>query len=549
MSPLALTLPGSTRKERAIALITLVGRLAFLLRISRFIFIGGYRHLRARGLVLSAQDIYKSIQSLFIKIILSLPSSRAKLKSELTKTKLQLRDKIAPSKFPGVDLRGTRIIPDHGRDKEWMTTELEGLRSLGQSVEGGKISGTVYHGGEDLNEIIKKAMSTFLLANPLHPDVFPGVRKMESEVVSMCLNLFNGPNGAGTTTSGGTESILMSVKTHRDWARSVKGITKPEMVIPSSAHAAFWKASQYFGIKLHVIPVNSRNRKADVKWMSRAINPNTIMIVGSAPNFPDGIVDQIPALAKLAKRNKIGLHVDCCLGSFIMPFLHKAGLDEGMELFDFRLDGVTAISCDPHKYGFCPKGTSVIMYNSSDLRRYQYYIFTDWAGGVYASPSMAGSRPGMIIAGAWAVMNHMGSDGYTETCRKIVTASRSFASSIRTRFTKDLRVLGDPQISVVAFTTRSPDLNIYAIGDRMSKKGWHLNALSDPAALHMAFTLPSSDSVDQLLNDLEIAIKEVKEMPVDDKGDMVALYGMGQTSVGPHVVGKLAEMYIDTLYE
>ncbi|RXK38082.1 sphinganine-1-phosphate aldolase [Tremella mesenterica] len=439
-------------------------------------------------------------------------------------------------------------LPEHGRSREWLEEEWTSLKRLQREhATDGRISGTVYHGGEELNRIIIDAMSEFLLANPLHTDIFLGVRKMEAEIISMCLHLFNGPNGAGTTTSGGTESILMSIKTHRDWARQTKGVTKPEMVIPSSAHAAFWKGAEYFGVKLHVIPVNPTTRQADVRRMRRAINGNTIMIVGSAPNFPDGIIDPIPELAALAERRGIGLHVDCCLGSFLMPFLGRAGLDEGVPSFDFKLPGVTAISCDIHKYAFCPKGSSVIMYRSKELRRYQYYVITDWAGGVYASPSLAGSRPGAILAGAWAVLNHIGLDGYTASCREIVTASRTFAEVLRAEF-PDLYILGEPKLAIVAFGARSKSLDIYAVGDALSKKGWHLNALANPPALHMAFTHANANSVSKLTEDLQTAISSVKASPPKN-GDLVALYGLGQTSVGPHVVGRLAELYLDTMYE
>ncbi|ORY22698.1 putative sphinganine-1-phosphate aldolase [Naematelia encephala] len=539
----------TARTAKLLFYLTLLGRVVFILRISRFLFVDGFRHVRARGVTGSVQEIYNYFKAIVIRIILSLPSSRAKLASELAKTRVQIQSKLAPNKYPdGIDLTPVRTLPEHGRDREWLKHEWRGMKGLEKGdVQEGRVSGAVYHGGEELNSIINEAMAQFVVSNPLHPSVFPGVRKMEAEIVSICLNLFNGPKGAGTTTSGGTESILMSVKTHRDWAKAVKGITKPEMVIPASAHAAFWKASEYFGIKLHVIPVIEATRKADVAWIKRAINPNTIMIVGSAPNFPDGIIDPIPALGRLAKRYNIGLHVDCCLGSFIVPFLERAGLSEGVEKFDFRVPGVTAISCDTHKYAFCPKGSSVIMYHSPELRRYQYYVITDWAGGIYASPSMAGSRPGSVLAGAWAVLNYMGNEGYTSSCKDIVGAARGFAQSLRTQFSDDLYILGEPQVSVVAFNSRT--VNIYAVGDILSDKGWHLSALGPPAGgLHMAFTRLTAMSVAKLLNDLEQAIKEAKLNPKED-GDMVALYGLGQTTAGPHVVGKVAEIFIDTLYE
>jgi len=324
------------------------------------------------------------------------------------------------------------------------------------------------------------------------------------------------------------------------------------MIIPSSAHAAFWKASDYFGVRLHVIPVDKKSRRANVSAMRRAVNPNTILLVGSAPNFPDGAIDPIPDLARIARKHKIGLHVDCCLGSLLMPFLRKTGYGEGVVGgFGFEVDGVTSISCDVHKYGFCPKGSSIIMYRDAELRRYQYYIQPDWAGGVYASPSMAGSRPGSIIAGAWAVMTHMGMDGYTQSCATILKATRKLKQAIQSDRFSELYVLGDPMVSVVAFSVDEKcglkENDIYAVGDLMSKKGWHLSALSGPPALHLAMTMLTAKAVDTLLDDLRAAIDEIKASP-PDSGDLVALYGLGQTSVGPLLVPKLAEMFIDTMF-
>ncbi|WVQ93736.1 hypothetical protein IAU59_000813 [Kwoniella sp. CBS 9459] len=549
--PPALSLLSSPRAEAVNKRFTNFARIAVIYWLIRFVLLDGYRHVRARGIGGTAKQVKDAIQSVIVRIMLSLPSAKGKMAMEMSKTRSELRQKLAPTKYSdGVTLTTVRRLPQQGRDKAWLESEWDNLHKLEKGDIGqGRVSGAVYHGGEELNAVINEAMASFVVTNPLHPDVFPGVRKMESEVVSMVLNVFNARNGAGTTTSGGTESILMACKTYRDWAKEKKGITRPEMVIPSSAHAAFWKASQYFKIKLHVIPVNTTTRKADVKTMKRAINANTIMIVGSAPNFPDGAIDPIPELGVLAKKYNIGLHVDCCLGSFIVPFMAKAGFDD-IELFDFRVPGVTSISCDTHKYAFCPKGSSVIMYRSAELRKYQYYIMTDWAGGVYASPSMAGSRPGSILAGAWAVLNYIGEDGYIASCKEIVTAARHFSSQLRSRFPTDLVVLGEPKACVVAFGSKNNDLNIYAIGDGMSKKGWHLSALGgDVPGLHMAFTRLSAPKVDQLLEDLDEVVKAVKAAPPNNKGDLVALYGIGQTSVGPHVVGKLAETFLNTLYE
>jgi sphinganine-1-phosphate aldolase len=419
----------------------------------------------------------------------------------------------------------------------------------------GKLSGAVYHGGDDMEKVIVAAYQRYCVSNPLHPDVFPTIRKMEAEIVSMCLRMYNNPEGAGTMTSGGTESIIMSMKTHRDWARAVKGITEPEIILPASAHAAFDKGAQYLGIKVHSVPVDTFTRKADMKRVKRAINANTIMLVGSAVNFPDGNQDDIAALGVLAQKHKTGLHVDCCLGSFIMPFLEKSGLSEGekngkfkLQPFDFRVPGVTAISCDTHKYGFAPKGTSVIMYRDAELRRFQYYVTATWTGGVYASPSLSGSRPGALIAGTWAAMQYMGSEGYLESCRSIVTCARTIANAISETI-PELYVLGSPPGPVVAFSSRTVDVKILEVGDLMSKRGWHLNALSGPAALHIACTRLTVEAVDTFLADLKDSVKEAKTCP-SGKGAMMTLYGLGNSSaVGPAMVGRVATIFIDTLYK
>ncbi|GHJ90127.1 hypothetical protein NliqN6_6529 [Naganishia liquefaciens] len=553
MSPLssvisrATTLPSAAQLRRSRAWVSSIANAFFVFWVWRYVYLEAYRYVRAKGMMGVGQAGFNRIKRIVVSMLLRLPSSRAKLTTELAQTRRQLELKLVPlpDTLPeGVKYQAT--LPLEGKDKGWLKDQMDRLQKMEKNdVKEGRVSGAVYHGGDEINEVIVDATSKFIVSNPLHPDVFPGIRKMEAEIVSMCLNLFNNPHGAGTTTSGGTESILMACKAYRDWARATKGISRPEMIIPASAHAAFWKASDYFGIKIHVVPVHKVSRKADVARMARAINPNTIMLVGSAPNFPDGAIDPIRDLAKLALRHKIGLHVDCCLGSFLMPFLKR--VDRDLPDFDFSVDGVTSISCDTHKYGFCPKGSSVIMYRDADLRKYQYYIQPDWAGGVYASPSMAGSRPGSIIAGAWAVMTHLGQSGYAQSCEVIIGAARRLKTALHQDpvLSADLYVLGDPLVSVVAFG--SDTVNIYAVGDAMGKKGWHLNALADPAALHLAVTMPTARNIDNLLKDLKEVLTEVKNSPAAS-GDMVALYGVGQTSVGPTVVTQLAEAFIDTLY-
>jgi len=329
-------------------------------------------------------------------------------------------------------------------------------------------------------------------------------------------------------------------------------------ILPETAHTAFRKAAEYFKIKIHYVPCPAPSYKASIPHVARLVNRNTIMLVGSAPNFPHGIIDDITALSKIALKHNTCLHVDCCLGSFLVAFLARAGHET--EPFDFRVPGVTSISCDTHKYGFAPKGNSTVLYRMAKLRKYQYFISPDWSGGVYASPSMAGSRPGALIAGCWASLMSVGEDGYTDACHKIVAAQKQISETIRTSdaLKGDVRVMGRPLVSVVAFT--SDTLDIYDIADGMNAKGWHLNALQDPPAIHVAVTLPIVAVVDELIRDLEATVGEEREKErvriVEGKGakgakkgDTAALYGVAGSLPDKTIVRELAAGFLDTLYK
>ncbi|KAF8893548.1 pyridoxal phosphate-dependent transferase [Infundibulicybe gibba] len=513
------------------------------------------RHIRARGIPTTVREFYGWIAQCVIYLLLRLPATKKRVEEEMSKAKIDIENKLVPK---GVEVVRHLALPDQGQTSEWIMAEMDkmdGELGVGPNWRHGKLSGAVYHGGEEVEKIIIAAYQRYCVSNPLHPDVFPAIRKMEAEIVSMCLRMYNNPSGAGTMTSGGTESIIMAVKTYRDWARDTKGITEPEIVVPSSVHAAFDKGAAYLKIKVHTIPVDHITRKVDLKRVKRAINANTIMIAGSAVGFPDGNQDDIVALGKLAAGHGIGLHVDCCLGSFVVPYIEQAGLADGMDgryrlhPFDFRVQGVTSISCDTHKYGFAPKGTSVIMYRNAELRRYQYYVNPHWsAGGVYASPSISGSRPGALIAGTWAVMQYMGSEGYLESCRAIVRCARAIAEAIRTSI-PELYVLGSPPASVIAFASKDPEVNVLEVGDAMGRRGWHLNALSGPAAVHIACTRLTVTMVDTFIADLKDAVRDAKIAP-SGEGTMVAVYGLGNSSVvGPDMVGQLATAFLDALYK
>lgn len=373
------------------------------------------------------------------------------------------------------------------------------------------------------------------------------------------LSLFNAPEGAvGVSTSGGTESILMACLSARNKAYHERGVTEPEMILPETAHTAFRKAGEYFKIKIHLVACKAPQYKVHLSSVSRLVNSNTILLVGSAPNFPHGIIDDISGLSRIAHKKKLPLHVDCCLGSFLVPLLSKAGFES--EPFDFKLKGVTSISCDTHKYGFAPKGNSTVLYRSDDLRKYQYFISPDWSGGVYASPSIAGSRPGALIAGCWASLVKQGESGYIDACHKIVGAMKKIEGAIRERheLSSDLKVIGRPLVSVVAFLSNT--LDIYDIADGMTDRGWHLNALQSPPAIHIAVTLPIVAACDKLIADLIEVTEEVRERERKRiaegkgakgavKGDTAALYGVAGSLPNKSVVVDLAKGFLDTLYK
>ena len=329
-------------------------------------------------------------------------------------------------------------------------------------------------------------------------------------------------------------------------------------ILPETAHTAFRKAGAYFKIKVHLVACPGPSHRVHIPSVSRLINSNTILLVGSAPNFPHGIIDDISTLSRLAQRRKLPLHVDCCLGSFLVPFLARAGFET--EPFDFSLKGVTSISCDTHKYGFAPKGNSTVLYRNSKLRTYQYFISPDWSGGVYASPGIAGSRPGALIACCWASLMAQGESGYIDACHKIVGGAKTIEMAIREdpALAADLQVIGKPLVSVVAFTSAS--LNIYDMADAMSAKGWHLNALQDPPAIHVAVTLPIVAAVDRLISDLVAVVEDEKEKErirvAEGKGkkggaggDAAALYGVAGSLPDKSIVVQLAGGFLDTLYK
>ena len=438
-------------------------------------------------------------------------------------------------------------LPAEGRSKTEILKEMNEMKDAEEDRwKDGFVSGAVYHGDPDHIEFLNQVYAIQSQTNPLHSDLWPSTTKFEAEIVAMTANMMNAEQTAdeitGTVSSGGTESILLAMKSYRDQAEKEKGIKNPEMIVPLSAHAAFDKASQYFKIKMVHIPLDSDYR-ADVAAVKKAVNENTIVIVGSAPTFPHGIIDPIEELSEVAREHGIGFHTDACLGGFILPWAEKLGY--AVPKFDFRLPGVTSMSADTHKYGYAAKGTSVVLYRGLDLQHHQYYKTADWPGGLYFSPTFAGSRPGALSSACWAAMLSIGKKGYMDASRRILEAAEKVKKGLAE--IPELKLMGDP-LWVIAFGSDS--LNIYKVMDYMTKKHWNLNGLQKPSCIHLCLTLRHTqpEVIERFIADLKAAVKYVKKNP-DFKGDMAPIYGLVASLPVNDIAEDFFDNYLDLLYK
>lgn len=394
-------------------------------------------------------------------------------------------------------------LPQKGTSSQALLANLKDRRRADADWRGARLFSLIYPAGPEVEEIVEQACLLYLHENALNPLRFPSLRQLETEVVQMTGQLLHAPEGFdGAMTSGGTESILMAVKSARDRARAERGVTQPEMVAPISAHPAFAKAASYLGIELKSAPLGPDFR-ADVGAVADLIGERCVLVVGSAPNYPYGVVDPIPELAALAAERGISFHTDACLGGFLLPFWERLG--EPVPPFDFRVPGVTTISADVHKYGYCVKGASVILHRDAEhLKRYQRFLYSGWPGGLYLSFAMAGARPAAPIAAAWAVMNHLGEEGYVRLAGRVRKATRRIQAGIAA--TPGLRLWGDPAMSVFAFG--SDEFDIFAVGDRMDERGWHPDRQKGPDALHLMVS-PEHDRVaDRFVEDLDASVRD-----------------------------------------
>lgn len=391
-------------------------------------------------------------------------------------------------------------LPEIGRDADTILAELDARQDREPDVHAARLFGLVYPTGrEDLEELLTAVNRRYLFGNALNPFKFRELAALEADVVSMTGGLVHLPEGGGgTMTSGGTESILMSTLVNRERAKE-RGIDRPQIVVPGSAHPAYAKAAHYFGMELVKIPLDDRQR-ADLGEAERLIGPSTAVVVASAFSYPHGVMDPVPELAALAAARGAGCHVDGCIGGFVLPFLERLGHD--VPPWDFRVPGVTEVSADVHKYGYCPKGASVILHRDPDWFGHQVFLYDRWGAGLYGSPGIAGARPAAPIATAWAALTYLGASGYLDIMRGLMeTRARVLAGIAEI---PEIEVVGDPIGPV--FALRSDVIDLYAVGDVMDDRGWSLNRNTDPHGLHLMLSPAHARVADQLLADLRDAV-------------------------------------------
>jgi glutamate/tyrosine decarboxylase-like PLP-dependent enzyme len=436
----------------------------------------------------------------------------------------------------------SRALPDTGRAPEEVLAELRGYAADDPDYKSGRLWSLVYYLDEAHADFLNEAYAGFASANGLNPTAFKSLKRFETDVIAATAELHNGDaEVCGVLTSGGTESCLLAAKTYRDLARAKRGVKKPQMVLPASAHVAWFKAAEYFDITPRILPL-AADFRADVGRLEALINRRTVLVVGSAPAYPHGVIDPIETMGEIALRHRVPLHVDACVGGFILPFMAMNGV--ALPRWDYRVPGVMSISADVHKYGFAAKGASTITYRSLDLLKHQMFVQADWPGGVFASPALLGTRPGGAYAAAWAALQRFGVDGYCDLARQTSAAVDALKRGIAA--IPELEVLGDPPGPLLAYGANDRAVAIYAVGDQMDAKGWKVNRLQFPEGLHAMVTAQHLAVVDRYLGDLREAVATVKANPALAQQGEAATYGlMAHLPLRGMVKSRVLEIFVE----
>ena len=487
---------------------------------------------------------YKILKNLSIKkikekitiLILKLPKYRAQILKAKEEMKKELPKVFKVSSFKKIEFR------DNKQDEYTILQKLEQMSRIDEkTINSGKLTGAVYCGDNKIHNIASEASKIFSYSNLLHADMYCSARFIESQLIKIGLDLFHGKeDSCGMTTSGGTMSILTAMYVYIKRGRE-KGIKHPEIIIPETAHAAFYKAAEIFNSKCIVIPIDKVTCKVNVNKVKNAINKNTVCIVGSFPNFPHCIADDIEMLSNIALKYNIPLHVDCCLGGFLIAFFNKGNIK--VPKFDFVLSGVTSISADLHKYGLCPKGISLLMFSKKEYRRYAFFIYPHFMGGTYITTSFDGSRTGCLIAASYAVLTSLGKNYYTNIAKRINEAVVNTREFIKKECPK-LQILGEPYICGIAFKGDKVEY----IYDYLQKKGWHTNYIINPIGVSFVFTSANMENDKEFMKDLKEGYDKIQKGEFWELEPSTKVYGMSvplPTSVATFAFDAYADALLD----
>ncbi len=411
-------------------------------------------------------------------------------------------------------------MPSKGMSEDQLFEKLTDFAKTDVPWRDGKTLAYIYDGGADVERVGKRAYMQYLTENALDPTVYPSLARMERELVSMGASHLGGDQDVvGNFTSGGTESCLLAVKTARDWARATKKIKAPEIVLPVTAHAAFHKGADYFGLKKVLVPVDPKTYKAIPAEIEKAVNENTALIVTSAVSYAHGVIDPVEEIAPIALKHNVLLHVDGCIGGFILPYFRRLG--EPVTPFDFSVPGVTSMSMDWHKYAYCPKGASIILHKNKDLRRFQIFTCSDWTGYTIINPTIQSAKTGGPVAAAWAVVNFVGDDGYLAYARRTLAATKKIKDGITS--TPGLSIMGTPESNLVAFT--ADDFCVYHIIDEMKELGWYIQPQfgfhGSKENIHLSIGQSALEKADAFVSDLKASAEKARVIPPSPIVDLV----------------------------
>lgn len=510
--------------------------------------IKGYQQLKKKYLLFllvpfSVEVFYylPQLKRTIFNFVKTLPYIRPMLDKKVTKEVDKIKPLLLKDRYKGINKDSIiTTLPKKGLEQEYITKALDKV----DSENLWKISGAIYSNKEKYEDMIGHIYKKFSLLSPTHPNLWPQLNQIRSEVLSICCNLYKGSDKTcAVFTAGGTLSIIQALYVYKKWGYDKKNITKPNIIVPSTVHASFRKGCAILDIDMILVDVDLITNRAIPYEMKNQINGNTILIVGSAPSFPCGIIDPINELSVIAHKYNIGFHVDACLGGFQLPFLEQAGIKINEDI-SFRNPFITSISADLHKFGKTPKGASVLMFSNKELRDYLTYVDLQWEGGMYVTPGFPGSESGATIIASWAIMLMTGRDEYTQVTLNSIKLCSDIVNEIRKM--KDVQVIGTPQLST--FAIKSNTLNIHLISNKMHEKGWELNSL--PNGIHFCIgelqTL-HANCKDTFITDLRDSICYVTMHPNEDPGEMAAIYCSTQQIpvYADSMLDKIGRLYMD----